>query len=46
MNGSLTSEEMIAHADKNLYRVKDSGRDSVKSTIILDRNMQPIEVFE
>ncbi|MBI2136789.1 diguanylate cyclase [Candidatus Woesearchaeota archaeon] len=46
MNGSLTCEEMISHADRNLYKVKDSGRDSVKSTIILDRNMQPIEVFE
>lgn len=46
MNGSLTSEEMIAQADKNLYKVKETGRNNVKSTIILDRHMQPIEVFE
>jgi diguanylate cyclase (GGDEF)-like protein len=46
MNGSLNAEELISNADKNLYKAKNAGRNNVKSSIIVDRHMTPIEVFE
>jgi len=45
MNGSLTAEELIMQADKNLYNVKETGRNSIKGTIVIDRYMQAVEMI-
>ena len=46
MNGSLTEEEMIKQADNNLYKAKATGRNNIKSSVVINKNMGPIEIFD
>ena len=46
MNGTLTVEEMIKESDKNLYKAKAAGKNKIISTVILDRSLAPVEVFD
>ena len=46
MNGTLTEEEMIKSADKNMYKAKAAGKNKVVATVVLDRSLNPVEVFD
>ncbi len=46
MNGTLNEIEVIKESDKNLYKAKSNGRNRTVASIILDKNMQPVEVLE
>ena len=44
LDGSLDSLEMIREADKALYSAKNKGRDTIVSSVAVNRNMKPMEI--
>lgn len=44
MNSSITLSDMYRHADSMLYKAKEAGKNCVRSMVVLDKAIAPVEV--